>query len=145
MDVPRIELHTDAVLSRLRTTGLLVGDARKPDGGGWQGSPGQSEFVTYLVLYSLDHRRMGPDAPLSDRLSDPVLRYQVNAVGKDRRSAERAFDLAAGALLNREPLDIAGRETVLLIHETSTGVIPDESLNPPVFVSVDRYRLDTTN
>lgn len=143
METPRTELTTNAVLTRLEVTGLLIGDGRKPEDGGWQGAPGQSEFVAYAVLYSLNHLRQGPDASLEDRNSDPVYRYQTNSVGKDRRQAERTADLVAGTLLNREPLDIPNRQTVLLIHETSTGVIPDESLNPPVFVTIDRWRIDT--
>lgn len=132
------------MLSRLRSTGLLVGDARRPDGGGWQGAAGSSTFATYLVLYPLSVIRSGPDAPLSDRNADPQLTYQVTSVGVDRRSAETAADLAAARLLNGVALDIPGRATVQLFHESSLGVTRDEDVNPPLFYAVDRFRLDTS-
>jgi hypothetical protein len=141
--VPAVTPHTNAMLSRLRSSGLLVGDGRRPAGSGWQGAPGQSVFVPWLVLQSLNHNRQGPDASIADRSTQPVLRYQVTAVGEDREAAETASDIAAKRLLNRVPLDIEGWRTVLLVHELSMPAEPDEAVNPPVFYVVDRYRLDT--
>jgi hypothetical protein len=136
---------TAAVLVRLLSTGLPVGDARKPVDGGWTGAEGSSVFRTYLVLYPINHNRDGPNASIADRSTDPELRYQVTAIGVDRRSAETAADKAAAVLGNHVPLTIAGRSTVLLIHETSVGVTVDESVNPPLFIGIDRYRLDTSH
>lgn len=136
---------TDAVLSRLRSTGLPVGDSHTPASGGWQGVPGASPHLSYIVLYPINHNRQGPDASIADRGTDPQLRYQTTCVGIDRRSAERAADLAAGVLLNGIPLDIPGRSTVLLIHESSQGVQRDEDVNPPLFYVTDRWRLDTSH
>lgn len=135
--------HTAGMLSRLEASNLLVGDGRRPDGGGWQDAPGQSEFVPYLVLYGLQHERQGPDSSIADRNTAPVLRYQVTAVGADRDQAETASDLAARQLLNGAPLDIPGWSTVLLVHEFAMPADRDEEVNPPLFQVVDRYRLDT--
>jgi hypothetical protein len=143
MTAPAIAPHTAAMIARVASTGLPTGDARKPAGAGWEGPPGQSRFVAYFVVYPLDMARAGPDASLADRLSDPQLRYQVTSVGEDRRGAEAAADLAAARLLNGAPLDIPGRTAVLLTHEVSAGVERDESVNPPLYYAVDRYRLDT--
>jgi hypothetical protein len=144
MSTPPVAAHTAALLTRLASTGLPVGDARKPPAGGWQGAPGQSVFRSYLVLYPLPSQRGGPDAALSDRWSAPRLHYQVTCVGEDRRAAETASDLAAARLLNSEPLDVPGRSTVLLAHESSAGVQRDEDTNPPLYFCADRYRLDTS-
>ena len=143
MTVPAVEPTTAAVLERLETLSLPVGDARKPEDGGWQGAPGASEFRTYLVCYPLNHRRDGPDAPITDRHSDPQLRYQITGVGIDRRTVEMALDLAAGVLLNGVPFTITGRTTIQVVHEFSAGVSADETTNPPLFVGQDRYRIDT--
>ena len=68
MTLPTVAVHTTAMLTRLATTGLPVGQGRKPDGrdgttlGGWQGTPGKSEFLAYLVLYTLNMRREGDNA-----------------------------------------------------------------------------------
>jgi hypothetical protein len=136
---------TSAVLARLRSTGIPVGDARKPPAAGWQGAEGASPFATYLVLYGLNHARHGPDASIGDRGTDPQLRYQVTAVGVDRRAAETAADLAAARLTNGQPYDMPGRLVVAVIHDVSTGVTVDESVNPPLFVAVDRYRIDVSH
>lgn len=134
---------TDALLERLGAAGLAAGDGRKPDGAGWAGAAGGSVFAPYVVLHPLATLRQGPDASIKDRNTDPVFRFQITAVGCDRLQAESAADLAAQALLT-VPLEITGRAQVLLIHETSLGVAPDESVNPPVYTAVDRYRLDTS-
>lgn len=145
MTVVKTQPSTAAMLSRLRTTGLPVGDGRKPKDAGWQGAEGESVFQTYLVLYAILVTRAGPDASLADRHDAPVLRYQVTAVGQDRRAAETAMDLASAALLNGLPLDIPGRATVLLISESSFPVDADESVSPPVFTAAERFRLDTSS
>lgn len=134
--------HTTAIVTRLETTDLPVGDGRAPADGGWQGTPGDSVFLAYLVLYQIGVLRAGPDAALSNRYTDPQLRYQVTAVGIDRLSAETAADLATAALVG-SPLVVPGRSTVLLIPESSVGATRDESVNPPVFTAFDRFRLDT--
>lgn len=145
MAVPEVSATTDAVLVRLATSGVAVGDGRKPDDAGWQGTPGASEFVTYCVLYPLNHLRDGPDASIADRHSDPQHRYQLTTVGIDRVTTEMAQDLAAAVLLNGVALSITGRAHVQTIHETAVGVTADETTNPPLFIGVDRYRVDTAN
>lgn len=146
MTVPSVPVRqaqvTAGLVSRLKTTGLLVGDGRAPTGGGWQGAAGQSVFVSYLVVHPISARRQGPDSSISDRNDAPTSIVQVTAVGQDRRAAETAADLAAARLLNRAPLDIPGQATVLLVHETSAGSAPDESVTPPVWTAIERYRLD---
>lgn len=133
---------TDAVIARLMTTTIPVGDARKPVGAGWQGPPGTSQFVTYFVVHDIGGLRDGPDAPISDRTAAPRGSFQVNSVGSTRRSAEVAADAAAAVLRNGADLAIAGFATTFVVHEFSAGVTADESTNPPVFLAVDRYRLD---
>lgn len=142
--IPTVAPATTAILAALTGTGLLTGDGRKPVGAGWQGAAGNSEFVTYLVLYSLNHLRDGPDASIANLHTDPQLHYQVTGVGVDRIAAETASDIAAQALLGA-PLTISGRAVALLTTEASIGVSLDETVNPPLFLSVDRYRLDTVN
>lgn len=136
--------ETNAVLGRLRTTGLPVGDGRKPDGAGWQGAPGASSFVTYLVLYPIEAQRLGRNASLGDRTDAPEWHYQVTAVGADRLSAETASDIAAQSLLSAHQLLLGDfTVTVQMVHTAALGVTADESNNPPLYVGIERYRLDT--
>jgi hypothetical protein len=143
MTTPALAAHTSALLERLATTGLPVGDARAPRDGGWQGAEGSSSFRTYLVLYPLDVMRAGPNAALQGRYTQPQLRYQVTTVGLDRHATQVGADLAAAALLDTT-LDIDGWSTVLLVHDESSGVERDEDVNPPLFFVADRYRLETS-
>lgn len=136
--------YTTAVLGRLRTSLIPVGDARRPDGAGWQGAAGSSSFRTYLVLYPIDTVRQSGEASLGDSNDAPQWGYQVTAVGRDRLSAQTAADIAAGLLLNGVPLDLAGTgHAVALRHTMGLGVSVDESVSPPLFTAIDRYRLDT--
>lgn len=147
MTIPPVSPTTTAVLERLQSTGLPVGDARKPpepEECGWQGAVGQSEFITYLVLYPILTLRDGPDSSLADRYTDPQFTYQVTAVGVDRLTAEMAQDLAIARLCNGIALDIPGRSTVFVRHESSQGTHPDEVVNSPLFYCVDRFRVDTS-
>jgi len=144
MSAPPIEAHTAALLTRLATTGLPVGDARKPDDAGWQGTPGASSFLTYLVLYPVDVLRAGPDAALDDNYRAPHLTYQVTSVGQDRRAAQVGADLAATCLTDGTPLGIPGWSTERIRHDSSAGVTRDEDVNPPLYYAIDRYLLEVS-
>lgn len=133
-----------AVLSRLESTGLPVGDARAPEDCGWESSPGQSTFRSYLILWPLQDDRQGPNASIGDPNTSPELRYQVTAVGSDRWEARAAGDLAFTALTNGVPLDLDAA-TVLLAHDVGLGTTTDESVNPPVMTQIDRYRVDISS
>ena len=134
---------TDAVLTLLETTGLVVGDGAAPDDGeGWQGSPGQSEFVAYVVLHRVLVVRQSDEASIADPDDAPMLGYQVTAVGADQHQAEAASDLAATVLLGGS-LDITDRAVITVRHDGSAGSFADPDTHPPLWASVERYIVET--
>lgn len=88
--------HTDAVVACLEDAGLLVGRGEKPLGAGWQGSPGASVFVPYVVLWP------SPGDTAGD-LCDPheYLDYMVQAtcIGSTQEGAEAVADAVKIALV----------------------------------------------
>lgn len=135
--------HTTALLRALDSrTGILVGDGRKPDGGGWQGDPGTSEFVRYLVLHPLPGGEF--DGPLGDPNADSSLPWQVTAVGASRAQCEDAADAARAALLG-EPITVPDRGGSRVRVDTPGGARPEDPQRPTVWISTERYRFDTTS
>jgi hypothetical protein len=128
--------HTDAMAAALTNAGLLVGRGKKPDGGGWQGEPGQSEFRPYGVLY--------PGTGTTDGdLCDPheYLDYsaQATVVAATQDGAEAAMDIAKTALVGRR-LDVAGRSAWPVYIDTDRPATRDDTVAPPVHYAVAVFR-----
>lgn len=144
MTLAATRTHTDAVLAALEATTVLVGDADpKPPGYGWQGTPGQSVFVPYMVLYPIPGGTF--DGSIGDPNDDAQLLYQVTCVGSTRTQCEWVLDKALGALVGQSPV-IAGRSLMRSIESDMAGggVRRDDTVQPAVFISTPRFRLWTT-
>lgn len=144
--MPSVLDHTDGVIAELEAVGLIVGDARgdgdgHPDGGGWQGPPGDSPFKAYVVLRRLGGGRL--NGTLADPNEDSSFFYEIKSIGPSREGAERTADTARTVMLARPT--IAGRRTLRVELDADSGVQRDDVPVPkPLFYSVERYRLDTT-
>jgi len=139
------ELHvarstTDAVVYNLDAAELVVGDGEKPDAGGWQGSPGSSTFVGYVVVHPI------PGGTTDGTLEAPEERaealYQLSAVGATRQQAEFIADRTREVML-QWPLVIAGRVVDLVSTDTLGGAVRDDAGQPPLYQVADRYRITT--
>ena len=76
-------LTTDAIILVLQTDGgLAVGDGEKPDGAGWQGTPGQSVFEPYVVVYPIAGGQADGTVSSPDADADSI--YQFSCVGATR-------------------------------------------------------------
>lgn len=139
MTAPAATTPADAaILARLETLQLPVGDARAPEGASTSNDPA---FRTYVILYPRTVSHIGETSTVTNRYSDPILRYQVTSVGVDRLAAKTASDLVCAALLGA-PLVVAGRTVVAFMHDGSVPVQRDEAVTPPLFYVVDYFRLD---
>lgn len=132
MSVATSRPHTDAVEERLTTAGVLVGRGKKPDGGGWQGEPGTSEFRRYVVLF--------PSAGTTDGdLGDPheYLDYRVQATCVAALQ-EGAEDLAGTVLttLVGVRLTVTGRALYPFQVDSSSPATRDDQVAPPVHYAV---------
>lgn len=132
---------SDAVIAALLADGLLVGDGEKPDGGGWQGTPGQSTFNKYVTVHPL----LGGivDGTIGDVHADAELVYQFTAVGSTRAMCEAVADHARLSILT-SPLTIPDRTVMLVAIDLTGGARRDDTVQPAVWMSAERYRLFTT-
>lgn len=133
--------HTTAILAVLQSTGIPADAGTVPDGAGWQGAPGTSDFHAYLVLHSIPGGNVDGSLAYPDDDSDWV--WQVTAVGDTHALCEVAGDIARTALLTTL-LDVEGRGTRRVTIDTPDGARRDETVKPPVFMSGERYRVATT-
>jgi hypothetical protein len=69
-----------------------VGDHEKPRNGGWQGDPGRSSFVAYVVLTVLSSQ--SPNGPVSNPTQDVLLPMGLACYGASRSQVELMSDLA---------------------------------------------------
>ncbi len=132
-----LEDHTDAILTMLNTTTIIIGDGVAPR----QVDKTEME-APYAVLYSL----LGGDfdGPISDNQADVSLLYQVTAVGKTRQQAQVVADIIR-AVFKRENLTIINRVVRdIRLTTPNSGVVRDDDLPNPLFYSYDRYEVDTT-
>ena len=97
--------HTTAVLAALQEAGILAGHAVAPNGGGWQGEPGRSDYVPYAVVYP------SPGVP-DGNIAEPheYLDYtaQINCWGLTASQVEKLADQVRAALVGRR-LTVPGR------------------------------------
>lgn len=128
--------HTDAVVSALEATGLIVGDGGNPTVPfGWSGTPGQSQFSPYVLVYPLGQSF---DGALGCPDEDSDLRWQVTCVGAAREQAEWVQHEVQEALIG-SVLTVAGRFVPRVRPDGGAGVRRDDSTQPPLFISTPRF------
>jgi hypothetical protein len=134
---------TDAVIAALETAGLLVGDGEKPVGGGWEDAPRESDFVPYVVVYSL----LGgtTDGTIADPDDDAWPVFQLTSVGGTRGQAEWIGDVARSVMLSGSLVKVIGtRRCLRVLIDVLGGAQRDDSEQPAIFYVPERYRLSTT-
>ena len=132
---------TAAIVTQLDDAGLLTGEGKAPDGYGWQGAPGQSNYVGYVVVYPTPG---GPStgtvaAPNSDSGAD----YQIVSVGASSRQAETVADDVREVLTAALPT-LSGRRVTHVNVAMLGGAVLDDTVLPTVWMVSDRYRFHTT-
>lgn len=140
--IPSTRSTTAALLECVELAGIACGDGRAPADGGWQGAPGQSDFVPYAVLHRLGVERQTIDASVADSFDAPKGAYQVTCVGADQAQAEMVATACARALLGGELL-IDDRDLVVVRHDGSAAVGVDEDTHPPLFFAAERFTVET--
>src|SRR5580765_6019273 len=130
---------TDAVLALLSADGSLVGDGTVPAAGGWQGTPGESGFEAYTILFPIGGGMTTGTLRNPDEVAASV--YQLSCVGATRRQAEWLADHHRNVLL-ATPLTVTGRKVMLVRFEAFLGTMREDVVGqPPIFQTVDRYRI----
>lgn len=131
MTIPIISDHTDAVIAKLQSLGLIVGDAEAPEGAE------EKYAVVYQIL---------PSGSFSGTLENPNedahLVYQVTCVGRIRAQAEWVLDKALGILDGFD--GIPERVVSRVIFQGGAGVERDDDQDPPLFYATPRFEIITT-
>lgn len=132
---------TAAITAVLEATTLPVGEGVKPEGAGWQGTPGDSQFVTYVVV----HPSPGGvfEGSLDEPYDDGQPDYVITAYAATQHGCQVAADLVYEALVTSE-YAVTGRSVQLASPDVEGGVVRDDDVQPPVFYSPTRWRFYTT-
>ncbi|RCG31985.1 hypothetical protein DQ384_05435 [Sphaerisporangium album] len=132
--------HTAAFTTALVAEDLAVDVGVAPEGAGWQGEPGQSAFVPYIVLFP------SPGSTDGD-LGDPnaYLDYETQAtvVGATAGQVEQVMDKVKAALVGRQ-LAVAGRNSYRVqLGEGGRPITRDDTVQPPEYYASALFRLRT--
>jgi hypothetical protein len=152
MPIASTRAHGDAIIARLTAaaagTSVLIGDAEKPGTrtedtrvAGWTDAYGQSVFVPYIIVYPLTAEF---DGPLGDPDADAEFAWQCTCVGSTREQAQGIEDLAIEAFVG-QTLTVTGRSVRRIrLEDGGGGVRPDESVQPPLYISTPRFAAYST-
>jgi len=126
--------HTEAVLAALTAAGITADCGQAPDGGGWQGEPGRSNFIGYAVVHPTPGT---PDGNVSEPLEYLDYRAQINCYGATSWQAARLADRVKTVLVGRR-LQVPGRATYPVTQPAGSAppLLRDDSLTPPLYMAV---------
>lgn len=149
-NLAKLRTHTDAIVARLTlNAGMAIFDAGPPaldtlGGGaswGWQGTPGESRFLPYGIVYPLPGGVFNGTLGCPD--DDASLIWQVTCVGGTRSQCEWAADKVLEALVGHR-LAVPGRSTARLWADMpGGGARRDDTVQPPVFIATPRFRAES--
>jgi hypothetical protein len=137
----QLAAHVRAVRDHLLARGVLADVGRKPAGGGWTGTPGQSPFQAYAIV-----RRTAAvetsNLLMQVRYDEARPAVHITCVGADEDQANDLHDLVMSAMLDGT-LTVPGREIQRVIPEVSSTSDKDPDETPAVWFAGARYRLWT--
>lgn len=138
---------TDHALQGLQPDGTEpetweVGDHEKPKDGGWQGDPGRSDFVPYVVLTALRSQR--PSGPIGDPGSDVIFPYALTNIGSSRRQVQMMSDLAREKFRSLARTNDSEGQRFGSVDVASYGGVDRVSQDPPIYSVTDTVNVWTT-
>lgn len=146
MILPRRKFTTAVVTHVRTTTEKPCGDAEAPDGGGWQGEVGDSNFIPYTVITPMDSEQ--GDGPSSDPQVDVVWNYAITSFGVSRDQCEWISDLAKQGVLSMKRQTIELRTglscKVLTTNISSYGGVDRGGQEPPWYAQTDVVSISVT-
>lgn len=134
-------LLTQGIIDLLEGEYLLVGDGDKPSGGGWQGTPGQSDFEPYIVVNAVTGGYF--DGTLGDPFADARPDYIISSFGATQQQAQWGNDTVHAVLTTSKPT-VSGHVVELIVPDVDGGTVRDDDVTPPVFYSPSRWRFFLT-
>jgi len=128
--------HDNALVAALVAAELVVGDGGDPtEAFGWQGTPGGSQFVPYVIVHPLVQTFDGglgcPDV-------DSDLGWQVTCVGATREQCDWVRHEVNTALIG-QALTVTGRSVTRVRADGGAGTRRDDTTQPPLFIATPRF------
>lgn len=138
---------TDHLLAALQPEDMevrqwIVGDHEKPPRGGWQGEPGHSQWVPYLVLTATPSSSIG--GGLGAPGSNVWFGYAVTVVGLTRGQAEKASAVARERLASLQRTKTGDGRTISQVQVVRYGGIDRLGAEPPLYLITDQFNLFTS-
>jgi hypothetical protein len=132
---------TAGIVALIAADGWDVGEGIRPDGVGWQGTPGASAFVPYVVV----HPTPGGvyDGTISAPFGDAQPDYVISSYAATQSQCQNLADQVYEVLTTSFPT-VTGRVVQLMMPDVDGGVVRDDDAQPPVFYSPTRWRIYTT-
>lgn len=134
-------LLTNAIIALLEADGLTVGDALTPEGVGWQGAPGASNFEEYVVVFPVTGGYF--DGTISEAFADGRPDYIIHAYGATREQCQIANDAVFVSLTTSKPT-VAGFTVQHVSPDVEGGAVRDDDVQPPIFFAPTRWRFFVT-
>ena len=134
-------LLSAAVVTAVETSGMPVGLAHAPQGGGWQGQPNldATDFVAYSVV--TPQTATNAMGPMSDPQADRQVPYAVASFGVSPEQTEWAADNARSAVGTMKKTTVVLGDGSYKIQQVRTDVIGGltrvDSTEPPYWGQVD--------
>lgn len=142
MTVHRGRQLTAAIKQLLESDGWIVGEGEAPDAGeSWQGTPGASSFVPYIVLFPSPGGVF--DGSLGDPFGDGRVDYIIHSYGATQAQCQTVGDAVYAALTAGRP-QMVGRVVQLASPDVEGGCVRDDDAEPSIFYSPTRWRIYTT-
>lgn len=132
---------TDALVAELVATGVAIGDGEQPSGTGWQGTPGQSSFVPYVVLHCISGGISR--GTLDAAHADPEYVYQLSCHGATRAQAQFLADTTRPTVLGFRPA-LDGARVMFVDVDMEGGARRVDTVQPAQYQAVPRYRVYAT-
>lgn len=132
---------SDALVSEVESLGVVVGDGEAPAGSGWQGPPGESTFVPYVVVHFISGGIA--DGPLVGGHDDPQYVVQLSCHGATRAQAQYLADVTRPTVLAFRPI-IDGARVMHVAVDMEGGSRRVDTVQPAQYQAVPRYRIYAT-
>jgi hypothetical protein len=120
--------HTDAVEAALEDAGMLVGRGEQPDGSGWQGEEGRSEFLPYIVLFPSPGT---PDGNTAEPYEYLDYKVQATVVAATSEGAEAVTDIVKETLVGLR-LHVQDRSSYPMQMLLDSPIRRDDAVTPPL-------------
>lgn len=126
--------HTTALIELLESAGILAGRGEHPEGGGWQGEPGRSDYIPYVVVYPFPG---SPDGNTAEPYEYLDYKAQVSCWGATAVHVEEFADRVRGALIGKR-LTVPGRSSYPIGTPPGAGrpVARVDQVQPPEYHAV---------